>query len=255
MTDSNDKPLYAVAVDDEKDSLMLMERVIARFPDKVRLKGTADSVDKAHEVILEKDPDIVFLDIHLNGRTGFELLDSFDSPRFKTVFVTADDQQALKAIKYSAFDYIMKPVNINEVEDTVERISKTNFPTRDQYVHFKNNLLDPENTDPRIALPEGKTMRMVPLEDISQVYSDDGVVIFELTDGNKLFSSYSLKYYEDLLPSMLFFRIHRSRIINRISIESYDTGRGGVIRLVSGSEVELSVRKKTGFLNWLRANR
>lgn len=255
MSETSDKPLYAVAVDDDADSLKLMENVIERFAPKLALRGTASTVEQAFNVIELQDPDILFLDIHLNGRTGFELLDLFESPRFKTVFVTADDQQALKAIKYSAFDYIMKPVSVDEFKNTVDRISMTNFPTKDQYLHFKNNILDPENTDPRIALPEGKSMRMVPLEDICQVSSDDGVVIFELNDGKKLFTSYPLKYYEDLLPSYLFFRIHRSRIINRMSIESYDTGRGGVIRLCNGSEVELSVRKKTGFLQWLKHSR
>jgi two-component system LytT family response regulator len=245
-------PLSVVIIDDELDGRTLLKGMLENYVEGMKVVGMAENAKEGVALINELKPDAVFLDVQMPGESGFYVLDQFEAPYFKTVFVTANEQHAVQAIKYSAFDYILKPVPLSEIRSTVERLKVSHVPVKEQFTLFQKNINQQEEAPKMLALPDKTQMRVVKLDDIAQVTSKDGLSIFKLVDNDSLISSYPLGYYEDLLPAEDFFRAHRSCIIHRSAIHSYDTGRGGKLYLKSGDEVTLSVRRKTGFLDWIK---
>lgn len=242
--------IRALVIEDEPKSLAMLTGLLESLKDVgIEVVGTAKSVTEAISVVTSTNPDILFLDIELSGQTGFDLLQALPEPRPQVIFTTAYDQYALKAIKYSALDYLLKPIDPEELKAAVEKVVKQRSESQlsqDNLQLLIHALKKPESGFQRISLPSVYGHEIVNVRDIIRCDSEDHYTRFVLTNKKRLLVSNSLKYYEDLLPPEKFFRIHNSHLINlehvvRVTKENY-------VVLSDESSAEISRRKKEAFM-------
>lgn len=245
--------IKAIIVDDELGNIETLSSIVQQFCKNVELCGAATTNKEAEELIFKTQPQLVFLDIQLQNETTFQLLKNLNAINFEIIFITAYNQFAINAIKFSAIDYLLKPVNIEELKSA---ISKAIFNIENKNAFDKiNNLISNLN----ISKPGLKKIGIVNLNGISfqeiekiiRLKAEGNYTKFYLNDGNVELSSKSLKEYEDLLPKRLFCRIHHSHLINLTYIKEYQKGRGGLVIMDDNSEIEVSHRKKTEFLEMI----
>lgn len=211
--------------------------------------GEADSVSSGIGVIIQKKPDIVFFDVEIIEGSSFQILDALPEINFKTVFATAHGHFAIKAIKYSAFDFLLKPFRNDELIDTLEKL-KNDFGQKDNYDEkfqmLFNELRGKENK--KIAISSLEEIKYVFVKDILRIEADRSYCQIFLINNSKITSSKSMKHYEMLLPSSSFIKVHRSHIINMNFVDSVIKTNGGFVKLSSQDEIPLSRRKKDEFL-------
>lgn len=240
--------LRAVIVDDEPHVREAMVELLNQFCTCVKVAGTAGDVSMAIDVISDSKPDIVFLDIEMPGRNGFELLAAFSPIPFQVVFVTAYDRYAIRAIKLSALDYLLKPVNPLELQAAVAKaVAATATPATPAQIELMN---DPARGGPptRVVVPTEKGFVVVSVEDIIRCRSDSNYSRLYLKDGTQVISSRTLGDYEELFLDARFCRVHHSHLINMHHVVGYHKGKGGAVIMSDGSEVEVSVRRRDLFL-------
>jgi len=239
--------LSAVIVDDEPGNIEVLKKMVTDFCDGVAISGTASSVDKGINMIRERKPDLVFLDIEMPGKNGFDLVDHFKPVKFEVIFVTAFEHYALRAFRYSAIDYLLKPINIGELRDAVEktrsRIKERNFQERlDNFFSIETK----KETKIAIQLKDGYSF--VNYNDIICCSSEGAYTVISLVNGNKLLSSNNLKHFSDLLPEDIFCRIHHSHLANLDHAVHFSKGRGGILVMANKMMLEVSQRKKDELL-------
>ena len=248
--------LGAIIVDDEERHHETLGKMLANFCPEIELLGDAYNVAEAVNLINTKNPQLVFLDIEMPGGNGFTLFDNFDEPPFEVIFTTAHDLYAINAIKYAALDYLMKPVNIKELQEAVARASKVISRKEDtssnQKINvLKSNLKLEDKRFTKIALPSSGGIDFIEAEIIIRAEAERSYSNFYLENGKKILVSKPLKEYEALLEQCNFFRVHKSHMINLTHIEKYIKGKGGYVIMKDGSHVDVSVRKKDDLLNRL----
>lgn len=244
-----------VIVDDELQNREVLNRMIDQFCPSVKVLGTAENVDGAIKLVNEVNPDVIFLDIEMPGGNGFTLFDKISKPKFNTIFTTAHAEYAIKAIKFAAFDYLLKPINLLELKTAVEGIAEKK---RSGALQSDNNtrMVDVLRTNrkkeaydfTRIALPTSEGIEFYDIQDILRCEADRAYCIFHLTNKKRIVISKSLKEYEDLLLEANFFRVHKSNMINMKHVVKYLKGKGGMVQLSDGSLIAVAVRKKEEFL-------
>ncbi len=239
----------AIIVDDEVKSRTTLKSLVERYCDEVDILGMAESVDQAIRLVKQKHPDLVFLDIEMPEKNGFEFLDKTPSGDFDVIFTTAYDSYALKAIKYSAADYLLKPIDIEELVEAVEKVrqNEKRHQNQDQF-HLLLTSLKEAQKPKRIALPTGKGLQFIEIDNIIRLESEGSYTTFFIKDQSKIIASKNLKEYEDLLISHNFIRIHHSHIINVDFIKEYVRGDGNYVVMEDGTTVTISRRKKDEFL-------
>ena len=241
--------IKAVIIDDEKNGRNTLKNFISKYITNVKVVGEGENVQTGIQVINELNPDLVFLDIQMPDGTGFDLLERIKDINFSVIFVTAYDQYAVKAFKYSAVDYILKPVDPDMLIEAIAKIEDTN---RLSEIEKKIELLlENKNKINKIALPSSNGVIMVPIENIIRCESDSNYTNFHLVDKKKHIVSRTLKEYDELLSDEGFFRTHKSHLINLKYVNQYVKGEGGYVVMEGGSEVEVSRRKKEDFLKAL----
>lgn len=237
-------------VDDEPFARKSLVKMVREINDTVILE--ADSVDSAAEVIKKNNPDLLLLDIKLAGRNAFDLLELFPEADFRVIFVTAFDTYAIRAIKYSASDYILKPVDREELEVALNRVRTQLAENGKPDTRLKALLENLSNPHPKkLAVPDSGGITFVDLEKIIRCESDGNYTNIHLFDGKKMLASKTLGEFEDLLGEEKFFRVHRSHLINMDHIRKYIKGEGGYVELSDGSVIEVSRRKKLQFLEMI----
>ena len=238
----------ALIVDDENKNRESLAKLIDQFCYGVEVIGNAENVKTAEEFINKNQPQIVFLDIEMPGGNGFTLLEKYDNPEFQLIFTTAHADYAIKAIKFAALDYLLKPININELKVAVEKaINNINSQSEslDKRFHVLKDNQKNEGFDfKKIALPSLDGIEFYDLTEILRCEADRAYCNFYLTNGNKITVSKSLREFEDMLSECNFFRIHKSNMVNLSHIKKYIKGKGGYVVLSDGSHVDVSVRKK-----------
>jgi two-component system LytT family response regulator len=185
--------------------------------------------------------------------SGFDLLERFDSINFQVIFTTGFDQYAITAIKFSALDYLLKPINIQEVKDAVEKAVK-NIATNNITNNFKillESLKMPKNTSNKIPLPVLNGLELVQIDQIVYCEADEDYTHVFLKDGTKKVVTKSIKDFEEHLTSYGFFRIHHSFLVNKTYIKKYTKGEGGTVMTELDVEIPVSRRRKVEFLQWL----
>ena len=248
--------IKALLVDDEVKSCEVLSKILLNYCTDINVIGTAHHIDQAYELIISCKPDLIFLDIQMPGGDGFSLLERFENIDFHVIFVTAFDQFAVKAIKFSALDYLLKPVNIDEVVESVNKYKKDllkyNPGIKDQtsLKSLLKNIHHPEkkmwNT---IALPTSQAIIYVKLDEIIYVEADNNYSVFYLDNNEKIVVSYTLKNYEELLCDQHFMRVHNSHIINLKKVKKFIRGKSGYAEMSNGAQIEVSARKKEDFLS------
>jgi len=232
-------------VDDEEDARSTLRSFISSYCPQVEIIGEADGVTDAYRKIMANPPDLVLLDIQMDDGTGFDFLEKIKSPNFSVIFTTAFDEFAIKAFKYSAIDYLLKPIDPDEL---IEAISKVN--TSNSQKGQIAELIDQKKSGSfdRITLSSHDGITIVKLKNISRLESDSNYTHFFLTSGEKITVPKSLKEYENILPTELFFRTHQSFIVNLDYVKKYVKEDGGYILMEDGSEVLVARRRKEEFL-------
>lgn len=238
--------LKACIVDDEKKGRDILQFLLNEYCKDIQVIGQADSVDTAFDFINKHHPDIVFLDVEMPRGSGFELLKRFDKIDFKTIFVTAHNHYAIKAIKFAAIDYLLKPVDVDELIQAVN--NAINSPKNNIQQHYSGLLENLEtNRTGKIAIPVKDGTAFINPSDIIRLEADGSYThIFTLTE--KLTASKNIKEYEELLQDLNFFRAHHSHLINLHYVKSFSRVDGYFANMSDGSSVEVSRRKKDHFL-------
>lgn len=242
--------IKAIIVDDEPKNRKVLRSLLTQFCPQVVVENEAGSADEATVMIQQEKPDILFLDIEMPYGNGFDLLDRLMPVDFEIIFITAFDEYTLKAFKYSALDYLLKPVNIQELQTAVDKASKK--------IHLKNinqqlsnllqNIRHSESTSSKLAVPSQDGFFFISLNDIIRIEAKGNYTSIFSNDGQKHVSSRTIKQYEEMLPPRQFFRIHNSHIINLAFIKKYHKGRGGQVEMSDGALLEVATRRKDDFL-------
>jgi two-component system LytT family response regulator len=245
--------IRAVLIDDETDSNRILETLLETYCPQVVVVGTADGVGTAIEVIQDARPDLVFMDIEMTHGNAFDLLNRLQPVKFHVIFVTAFDNHAVRAFKYNAIDYLLKPVNIRELCAAVDKLSgkvvESNLLGRVK--SMLENLRGVDAGERKIAFPTMNGLSFVPIRDIVRLEAKGGYTLIHLHGEKKITATGGIKEYEDLLPEIIFFRIHQSHIINLNKIKSYQKGRGGYVTLEDDSEIEVASRRREEFMQRL----
>ncbi len=231
-----------VVIDDEQKARETIITILGMSKTGVDVVGEAESVESGYELIVAKQPDLVLLDISLTDGTGFDLLKKFERIPFRVIFITAHEEFALKAIKFSALDYILKPITAGELLHAVERAeeSRIHDETELKLSTFLSNL----EKIRKIVLKTAESIHIVQLKNIIRCESDGNYTIFITDNGEKLMVSKTLKDYADLLEPSGFFRPHQSHLINFDHILRFEKVDGGHLVMSDESIVPVSSRKR-----------
>lgn len=244
--------------DEQKSRDMLATLIKKNFP-QLTIVGLAKNVVEGVEFINTLSPDLVFLDISMPDGTGFDVLEKTQGLKFDIIFTTATDKHALKAIKYSACDYLLKPIDVDELKPTVDKLiekhaSKTStMPSMENLQFLIQNLKRTDDNYSKITLPTGNAYEIVSIKDIIRCEAEGSYTNFILIGGKKLMVSASMKHYEDLLPANDFIRIHHHHLININHVVRFLKVDGGYAIMSDNSQLEISRRKKDAFLERLNA--
>ena len=238
-----------IIIDDESKLREVLQIKVEQYCPHLDIVGTAASAEEGLKLIKELSPDIVFLDISMPGETGFDMLEKIDHPEFALIFVTGYSEYVLDAIKVSALDYLLKPVNTQELIEAVvkatEKIDKKN--RMDQYELLIHNLNHVGDQNSRIAVPTQNSYEFVIVKDIVRLEGWQKYTKIWMTSGECLVSSYSLGFYKDMLEKYGFYETHKSHVINTVHIKRYL--KEGTVIMSDNISVPVSRRKKDTFLD------
>lgn len=242
--------IKALIIDDEEKSGITLKNLITMYCPAVEVTGLCSSVKSALKAIEKQMPDLVFLDVEMPFQNGFALLDELKPPPFEVIFTTAYNHYAIKAIKYSALDYLLKPVDSDELKQAVEKIALKRLAPARTAPDFEALLanLKIKGNNARIAVPTFDGLQMISAGEIVKCLADESYTHITLTSKAKITVSRPLKEYEELLSDLNFFRVHNSCLINLAHVVKYIKGEGGQVVMCDGSSVEVSRRKKNDLL-------
>ena len=241
--------MRAVIVDDiEKFRNNLIQDLNDYCPD-LEIVGTADGVVSAAKEIKAKKPDVVFLDIQINQGTAFDLLEILGEIDFKIIFTTASDEYAIKAFKLSAIDYLLKPIDIDELKSAVDKLKSGN---KDDYELLKSNISEETKSSKRLALHSQDKIEIVEIGNIVRCESNINYTQFYFIDGSKMLVTKTLKEFDKMLSEFGFYRVHQSHLINIDYLKEYIKIDGGYLKMKDGASVPISTRKKSAVLSLLK---
>lgn len=241
----------ALIIDDENRTRELIAKMIDSFGFDIETLPVGENVQSGIQAIDELHPDIVFLDIQMPDGTGFDVLKSVKNKNFEVIFITAHEEFAIKAIKFSALDYLLKPIDPTELRTAVEKAIKAIDDKKEdsQFEALQHNIQPHQKR--RLVLKTQESVYVVELDEIIRCEADRNYTSFFLVGGKKILVSKTLKEYETLLSSHNFLRVQQSHLINLDYVDRYDKGSGGSVVMKDGSEVPLSPAKRDIFFKIL----
>jgi two-component system LytT family response regulator len=242
--------IKAVLIDDEIDGIKVLEKLLEIYCPEVSIAGKADGVETGLEVIRRTKPDLVFLDIQMTQRNAFDLLNQLETIDFQIIFVTAFDDYAIKAFKYNAVDYLVKPVNIDDLVGAVERVrGKIGGKTlQNQMKELMASIETIHLPQQKMAVPTITGLIFIAVNDIIRFEARGSYTAIHFGNKKELLATRNIKEYETTLPDAVFCRVHRSHIINIHKIRGYHKGKGGNIIMEDGTSIELATRRRDDFL-------
>jgi two-component system, LytTR family, response regulator len=245
--------IRTVLIDDETDSVRVLQKLLETYCPQVEVVGTAEGVETGLAVIQATSPDLLLLDIEMMQGNAFDLLNQLRPLTFQVIFVTAFDNYAIRAFKYSAVDYLLKPVDIDELVCAVRRVAERSQQRNiiDQMQVFLDNMGTYSLAQQKMAVPTVDGLIFINLREVVRLEAKSSYTQINLENGEAVMATRTIKDYEDILPETLFCRIHNSHIINLQKIEKYHKGRGGYVILEDGSEIEVASRRRQEFLRRL----
>jgi len=244
--------IKAILVDDEKHGLETLSILLGENCPEVQVMECCPSAKKALEAIRKLQPDLVFLDIEMPIMNGFELLEQFAEIPFAVIFTTSYDQYAIKAIRFSALDYLLKPVDPKELSAAIEKVKRKKIPpSSDQLQLLIEQLQQKEKNFHRIAIPTTEGFELVATDDILRCEASDNYTWLFLKNNRRLIASRNLKEMEEQLNDFpAFLRVHHSYLVNLNEVVKYVKGEGGYLVLTDGSSVNVSRSRKEALLKY-----
>ncbi|MDC9722590.1 MAG: LytTR family DNA-binding domain-containing protein [Urechidicola sp.] len=242
----------AVLVDDMPNALQLLQSDLGMNHPEIEVIGTANSVVSASKLLRTKSPDILFLDVMLGDGTGFDVLEIIPDLKSKVIFVTASDEYAIKAFKFAAIDYLLKPYGDDELAKAIDKAKLQMAPDKEQLSILKETLSTPASKPTKISLHTLEKISVVAINDIIRCVSDNNNTQFYLRDRKKIFVTKTLKYFADMLKDCGFMRTHQSHLVNLNYVKEFIKSDGGYLILTDGSNVPVSVRKRVEVLDKLK---
>lgn len=236
--------LTALIVDDELFGRENLKKIIETYCGEVEILDCADSVMKAKELVTFHHPDVVFLDINMPVLDGFDFLDEFDERDFMVVFFTAHDEFGIRAVKAGAVDYLLKPINIKELKQTVKKL----LSLKDKTVQT-----EPAHESDKLVLPASHGFEVLVYDEIVRFEAEGCYTRVIVNNGKNKMISHTLKDFEDILPKDQFYRIHKSHLVNLKYIKSYSNISGNSVTMTDGSRIEISRRKAPEFIQKIKA--
>lgn len=244
--------LTALIIDDEEKGRIVLKQKLAAHCPNVTVIGEADGGDSGKAMIEAFRPDVVFLDIEMPGTNGFDMLNNLNEKNFHLIFTTAYNQYAIKAIKFAAFDYLLKPIDIEELKAAISRIPniKPNDVSGQLEVLAINAQKNIKNFN-RIAIPTLDGLSFFNTNELIHLDADSNYTLLYFTDDRKILASRTLKEFEDQLGEEQFIRLHNSHLVNINFISRYIKGEGGQVVLANGKVIDVSRRKKAELMRML----
>lgn len=239
--------MRAILIDDEVNNSENLGILLQKYCPEVRVVGTAKNAAEGRSLILELQPDLLFLDIQMPEENGFDLLRSLSSYSFEVIFVTGYDKYGIQAIKFAAIDYLLKPIDYQELKLAVQRANEKVLQ-KQQNLQLENLMkllqFSQQKNDHRIALPSAKETRFVKTAEIIRCEADNNYTIFYLIGGEKLVVSKPLFEYDELLTDYGFLRCHNSHLVNKVFVKSWIKEDSGYLLMEDGNQIPISRMKK-----------
>ena len=232
--------MKAIIIDDLSDARLAIKSDVEAYCPTISIVGEAEGVVSGAKLIREVNPDLVFLDIQMPDGSGFDLLEITGTDRFKVIFTTASDEYAIKAFKFSAVDYLMKPIDPDELISAVDK--SINNSHKGSIEILQNTMRD--GSAKRIALNTQEKTLIKEISEIVRCESSVNYTMFYFSDGTRLLVTQTLKNYDDLLSPYDFLRVHQSHLINSKFVKEYNKSDGGYLVLKDNSTVPVSTRRK-----------
>jgi two-component system LytT family response regulator len=236
--------MRALIVDDVENVAESLKQLIVEFCDGVEVIGIANSADDAIEIIKTEKPDIVFLDIQMPGKSGFDLLNSFEKVDFSVIFVTAYNEFAIKAVRFGAIDYLLKPVDIDELKEAIERAKIKTEEKTEEIKNLLSNIQNPGDSNNTLIINSEQGYKLIKIAEIIRIEADGNYSFIYTEDGKRAISSKNLKLFEKYLENYDFVRIHNSHLINLAKIDNLNTKEALEVIMTNGEVLPISVRKK-----------
>ena len=243
--------ISCVIVDDMPHAVQMLEADLAQYCQDIEVIGTANSVVNAAKLLRAKEPDILFLDISLGDGTGFDLLEIFPLLTSKVIFVTASEEYAIKAFKFAALDYLLKPFSAEDLMQAVAKAKKQLHQGNLSLDVLKETIKNPHILPTKLSLHSLEKVTIVTIDDIVRCESDVNNTKFFMINGDSIYVTKTLKQYEELLKDHNFVRVHQSHLVHFKYVQEFIKKDGGYLKLKNGHEVPVSVRKRADLMSFL----
>lgn len=243
--------MKAIIIEDEERSRIVLQNLVETYCPGVEVVGTADSVISGTRLVKAERPDILFLDVQINGGTGFDVLDKSEGLTAAVIFTTAYDHYALKAFKFSAIDYLLKPIDIEELKAAVRKVAASSRQDEEQYKirNLLSNLKHPEE-DPVLLLSTLEAVEFVRIRDIVRCEAQGAYTQVFLRDVKPVMVSKVIKEFEYLLQDFGFYRVHQSHLVNLKEVRKY-VKSDNYLLMRDGAQIQLARSRKDDFFNVL----
>jgi len=241
--------LKAILVDDEVSSLQNLQQKIVEFCPGIKVVATAQKPEEAIFLIRHHNPDVIFLDIEMPRMSGFRVLEELEDIGAEIIFTTAYNHYAIDAIRISAFDYLVKPISVEDLQSAVNRlVVQHDRQTQEKLNVLKKSLQEGKSQEDRIAIPTSEGMEFINIKNIVRIESSSNYSKLYLLNGQTILVTRLLKDFEEMLLPYRFYRVHHSHLINLSYIKKYIRGEGGQVVMQNGDMIDVARRKKDEFL-------
>ncbi|MEO6232126.1 MAG: LytTR family DNA-binding domain-containing protein [Ferruginibacter sp.] len=244
--------IKAIIIDDELSSLQNLQQKLEEFCPTVQVIASAQKPEEAILLINHHKPDVIFLDIEMPKMSGFRMLEELGEADFEIIFTTAYNHYAIEAIRIAAFDYLLKPIAIKELQQTVDRLNEQrNYQTKEKIDILKSSMNEKRTQEDKIAISTSEGLEFIPIKNILHIESSSNYSKIYFNNEKTLMVTKLLKDFEDMLIPYHFYRIHNSHLINLNYIQKYLRGNGGRVIMQDGTTIEVARRKKEEFLKMI----
>lgn len=244
--------MRVVLIDDDSAVRENLKILLSIYAPDAQIVGEANGVQAGLACIKANNPDLVLLDVEMQDGTGFDLLAIYGDLDFKLIFVTGHNEYAIKAFKYSALDYVLKPVDPDDLKVALEKAGQA-FDDKEQNLKVTTLVQNKQSpsADQKVILKDAETVYLVAVNDIVRCESEANYTHFFLADGRRVMVSKTLKEYDQLFAGQSFFRAHQSHLINLLHFDRYEKKEGGIVHMKDGSTLPVAVRKKDALMSAL----
>ncbi|GAB5416221.1 MAG: LytTR family DNA-binding domain-containing protein [Crocinitomicaceae bacterium] len=243
----------AIIIDDIEQARTTLKQDLSVYAKDFEVIAEATGVVEGAKLLKDTKPDILFLDIQMQDGSGFDLLDLLTQIDFKIIFITASDAHAIKAFRYAAIDYLMKPIDPDELTEALKKFRESYIDESAKYELLSDRLKNHQKPNERLALHSQDRIQVVEIETIVRCESSVNYTTFFFNNGNQIVVTRTLKEFEDLLGDQGFFRVHQSHLVNTRQIKEYVKSEGGHLNMKDGSLIPVSVRKRPDVMKMLDA--